>query len=217
MKILLAGEGVNDLGRWALEPMYRDRNTRGVIEALLQKIRPEGWRIADGILWKRIRKYKSGGHRQAETRAVLQLGQRARERGFDAFVFVRDRDGDEQREKDFRKGLEALNDGSPEAPVPNAPPRAGGIAVERIESWVLALTGASRTEDMSDDAVDAALAKHGAEAKSTEAFVNIIDGATLAAVPKDARSLSLWLEDARRLLERVPVAPATDKDVSSPE
>ena len=51
-------------------------------------------------------------------------------------VFTRDRDASVQRQNDVR---EALTDAVRE--LQRAPPVVGGVAVERIESWVLAAKG----------------------------------------------------------------------------
>jgi hypothetical protein len=203
MKLLLAGEGANDLGGWASEPAYRHGDRRvGVVEALLRKVQPTGWTVLDAVLWKGIPKFRAGGHRGAEMRTVLGLALQAKERGFDGFAFVRDRDSVKERQAEIGAALMEID-----SVIGGAPPRAGAVAVERIESWVLAVTGAAGSEAMSDAAVDEALATLGAEAKGTTAFAAIVEGAALSAVPEDALTLRLWLEDARRLLGSPPPRP----------
>lgn len=203
-KILLAGEGKNELGGWVDPLPYRDPSRPGVLEALLRKVAPAAWEIRGVVIWKNIRKFRAGQHRGAEARAVLGLVQEAKERRFDAVVFTRDRDGEkpehEQRERDIAFGLE-------EAPsvFPGAPPIVGGLAVQRLESWVLALTGVKLTEPMKRVEVDRQLAAAGIPAKDTDAMVDAASHANLEALPDDARSLRQWLDRAREVLSPPPV------------
>lgn len=198
-KILLAGEGKNELGGWAAELPYRNPDEPGVLVTLLRRVAPDGWKVSDAVLWKQIRKYRSRDHRSPETRAVLGLVQQAKERRFDAVVFSRDRDGEkpehEQREKDLSRGLE-------EAPraIDGAPPVVGGLAIQRLESWVLATLGTPSTESMKNAEVDRRLANAGIRPKDTEAMVHAVATADLAAVPADARSLQAWLVRGREIL-----------------
>jgi hypothetical protein len=198
-KILLAGEGKNELGGWVDPFPYRDPLRIGVLEALLRKIAPGDFKISDAIVWKNIRKYRAGQHRGAETRAVLGLMQEGKERKFDAVVFTRDRDGEkpehEQRQRDVLHGIE-------EGPnvLPGAPPVVGGLAVERLESWVLALHGVASTESMKNGEVDRRLASKGIGEKDTDAFVEAVSEARLAALPDDAHSLRHWLTRATNVL-----------------
>lgn len=51
LKVFLGGEGSNELGtRWYV-PMGDEL---GVVEALLRRIRPGGWRVAAALPWKRF-------------------------------------------------------------------------------------------------------------------------------------------------------------------
>jgi hypothetical protein len=87
LKLLLAGEGMNELGGWDVAPPWRRHPPDpGVLEALLRRIEPEGWEIVDAVRWKDIRKFKVGGHREAETRNVLGLALMAREKGYDVLT-----------------------------------------------------------------------------------------------------------------------------------
>lgn len=198
-KILLAGEGRNELGGWSAEPPFRDPAQSGVLEALLRQVAPEGWKVSDAILWKQIRKYRSRDHRSPETRAVLGLVQQAKERRFDAVVFSRDRDGEkpehEQREKDVLRGIEEAS-----SAIADAPPVVGGLAIQRLESWVLATLGARSTESMKNAEVDRRLAAASVPPKDTVAMVQAVSTADLAAMPADARSLRGWLTRAREVL-----------------
>lgn len=202
-KVLLAGEGKNELGSWAAEPHYRSPEQPGAIEALLRQRAPEGWKISDAVLWKQIRKYRSGDHRNPETRAVLGLAQLAKERRFDALVFTRDRDGEKpehaQREQDVTRGIE-------DAPsvIAGAPPIVGGLAVQRLESWVLATQGVRGTESMRNAEVDRRLSDMAIPPKDTAAMVAALQEADLSALPEDARSLRKWLDRAGEVLGTPP-------------
>ena len=53
MNVLLAGEGPDELGQWAEHPSYREDPPRlGILEALLRRVRDDGWRVRDGVRWK---------------------------------------------------------------------------------------------------------------------------------------------------------------------
>jgi len=57
IKILLAGEGANELGRWSAPPAppaprEGDGEGAGVLEAFLGKVSPGGWRIETSVPWK---------------------------------------------------------------------------------------------------------------------------------------------------------------------
>lgn len=205
-KILLAGEGTNELGDWGKEEAYqrpeagpRGRRTAphraGVLEALLRKQHPDGWEIRGGILWKSIVKIRAGNHRAPEVRNVLGLINEAHERKCDVVAFTRDRDGanaaGKQREKDVEEGLREAGQLYPDGPAV-----VGGMAVERIESWVAALLGHARSEALGDDKIDEILKKHGIEAKNTEHLRTAVEGADLEKIPGDAASLGAWLQRA---------------------
>jgi hypothetical protein len=118
---------------------------------------------------------------------VLAAHLHARERGCDALLFSRDRDGDTEREQEIQGALLEL-----EADARLA--IAGGVCVERLESWVLALTGRTKSELLRDGKVDEALAHHGVPAKDTARMIALIEQHGLDAVPPDAASLRAWLE-----------------------
>ena len=136
MKILIAGEGPTELGGWYAESMWREEPiARGVIEALLLRVCADGWRIVDGITWKRIRKYRAGQHRSAETRTILGLALDAKERGAAVVAFTRDRDGDLEREADIEAGIARAAELFSDMCI------IGGAAREDTEAWILALLG----------------------------------------------------------------------------
>jgi hypothetical protein len=54
IKVLVAGEGPNELGGWAGEPSFRETSKCGVLEALMRALVPEGWIITHAEAWKRF-------------------------------------------------------------------------------------------------------------------------------------------------------------------
>jgi hypothetical protein len=148
MRTLIAGEGPTELGDFAKEGPYRaaggnERPKEGVIEALLERVAPGCFRIADGLAWKRIVKYRAGAYRKAEERNVMGLALYVRERGFEAAVFTRDRDREIARGQAIERGISAAN-------ATFGSVLAGGVAVEAIEAWLLALLEDRKAESHSD-------------------------------------------------------------------
>ena len=91
MRIFLAGEGKTDLGGWANEPFLRTPPiTVGVIEALLRKLRTQGWEVGGASLWKSGQMYAPGRRLPAEARRLLGLALDAREAECSVLIFVRD-------------------------------------------------------------------------------------------------------------------------------
>jgi hypothetical protein len=194
MKVFLAGEGAGELGGRARRPPYRTSD-RGVIEALLRKVRPDGWHVGDAVCWKDIRKYRVGQHRGPDMRNVIGAALMARDAGCDALVFTRDRDGDLDREGAIEAGID-----DPARPPVHV---AGGVAVEMIEAWVLALGGEHGSETHCDP--KAVLRARGVAQVS--AMVEVVDRGDLARLPDDAGSLRRWIARARTVLFAVTPAP----------
>jgi hypothetical protein len=207
-RILLAGEGPNELGRWSREPVYArplkgtprrhaasSSADEGVLESLLRRICPGGWYIDGGVVWKGITKLRPGKHRGEETRNVLGLLNEAKENGFDVVVFCRDRDNDPTRQQAFDTALREAQD-----ILGGAPEFVGTLAVERLESWLVALLGKQDSEGLSDDNVDRLLLNSGVPRKDTRAMCQLVEKAVLDRVPQDARSLHLWMQKAREVL-----------------
>ena len=194
MRVLLAGEGATELGSWDKEPAYRPRSGEatepGVLEALLRRVDSNTpFEIVDGFRWRSIPLYQAGEHRHAETRRVLRLAQRAEERGC-VLVFTRDRDRDRQREIDITAGVLEAQQKFSAAIV-------GGVAIEEIESWILALLGETKTERLPDPK-RRLQETHGIQ--GTREMVDIIARADLGRVPNDASSLRAWLDAATVVL-----------------
>lgn len=188
MKVFLGGEGPDDLGDWYNEPQYRSRPpVTGVVEALLGRVAAVPFTVIGSRVWKRIRKFQVGRPLDAETRNVLGLMIEAGEVGADVLVFVRDQDGDEDRGKAINEGLRRIREGGEGASV------VGGVAVQELEAWLLALLGERRSERRSD--AKAMLEKeHGIAGRARK--VEVVERADLARVPDDALSLRAWLRDA---------------------
>ena len=108
IKVFLGGEGANELGTRGQRPPGDDP---GVIETLLRRVRPDGWRVEGAIVWKEIRKYQAGAaaHYPAhgETYNVLRLLLLAYERDCKMVVFLRDVDGDEGRQDVTNQSLQS--------------------------------------------------------------------------------------------------------------
>ena len=198
MRVLLAGEGKTELGDWASHPSYRqDPPEKGLLEALLCRVKVDGWSVAGAISWKNLphdrkalpRHYRAHERMPAEVGNIMGLVVRARDVGCDAVVFSRDRDRDRQREKDVLDGISRAR-----TAMPDFPKVVGGLAVEAIESWVVSLqerAGAESAADPSSLLADPSLASKRA----------IVERADLSKLPADAKSLRQWLNQAAGLFE----------------
>jgi hypothetical protein len=192
LKVFLCGEGANELGSRARERAYQTDDQPGVIQALLRKVRSDGWRVGGAVTWKNIRKFRAGGAAHADTTNVRGAALDAREMKCDVLAFVRDGDGDAWRSRAIDEGIElAERDGGRALAI------VGGVAVPAIEGWILALRGEARTEERSRGQLGARL---GADAKSTDAYVAAAEAADLSALPGDARSLRAWVGRAEAAL-----------------
>lgn len=83
---------------------------------------------------------------------------------------------------------------------------AGAVCIERLESWLLALSGRARTEQRGNDEVDAALEALGVPRKDTRGMVEFIERRGPSAVPPDASSLRPWMERVRSALASEPAS-----------
>jgi hypothetical protein len=192
VKLLLSGEGYDDIGDWAKEPMYRAKPPEiGVIEALLRKLEAGELTIRDAVAWKRIPKFRAGDHAHPETRNVLGLAVKADDMRCDALVFVRDRDRDEDRQADIENGIELAQSKFPDLAI------AGGVAVEEIEAWILAILGERRSEHHAD-------AKHVLKENHSIAgrasMIGALEDKDLGKIPADATSLRTWINRASAAL-----------------
>ena len=190
MKVFLSGEGPTELGDWSKELPYRGSPPEiGVLEALLRKAWSQDYAVVEACLWKRIRKYKAENHMHPETRNVLGLALQAEEAGCDALVFVRDQDGDEERQEDIEEGIRLARSKGIEVDV------IGGVAVQEIEAWILAILGERRSEQHRDPK-QILEERHGIAER--EAMVEIVASRGLDGLAEDADSLRAWLAMAIR-------------------
>jgi hypothetical protein len=165
-----------------------------VIEALLRELRPDGWAIHDGRLWKSVRKYKAGSHRSAEARTVLGLALAAIESHCEVLVFIRDEDHDSERLLDIGTGVQAAALNWPELKI------VSGIAVPCLEGWLLAVLETPGSESLSKSGAIQLLAKAGVAKKDTAAMVEFVRRHGISHVPEDATTLRVWIETARAAL-----------------
>ncbi len=193
-RVFLAGEGRHELGGFADDPPYRSAEPVGVLRALLERCADTSTtlEIAGARRWKDIRKFRAGGHASAEARAVVGLHVDAVEHGCAVLAFVRDTDGDTQRAADIDDGLALARARFPTVEA------IGGVAVQSLDAWGLALAGQRRTEALKPAAAKAALDANGTG--STEARAQAVREADLDALPDDAASLAAFIDRARAVL-----------------
>ncbi len=186
MRVFLSGEGPDDLGDWCNARQNWSKPPKmGVIEALLRKVSKVDFTVVDARVWKRIVKYKAGNHAQRETRNVLALVNAAEEARCDVLVFVRDQDGYPDRQSDIEEGIRLAYERGFE------PGLVGGVVVQEIEAWILALLGERNTE-LHSDAKSVLDKNHGISRR--DEMVLVVEGADRRKIPKDAVSLGDWLK-----------------------
>lgn len=189
VRLFFAGEGPDELGEWANEPAYRPSADTpaagGVLHALVG--RHTRYETVDAVRWKTIRKFKAGDHAKPEFRNVMGLALEADERGCDALVFVRDRDGDLERETDIEQGIERASRQFGLRIV-------GGTANEELEAWLLAMLGTRKSESFADAKTKLADTH---ETTTREQKCEVVTKANLDELPEDCPSLRRWLERAK--------------------
>jgi hypothetical protein len=195
IRVILAGEGKNELGGFAVEAAFRAEDPApGVVEALLRQIRGSGWKVVDAIFWKKLPKLQVGIGGRGEELNVLRAHHHAKRRGCDVLAFTRDRDGVKfaHRDDDIERARSSLRSAG------DGPRVIGGVAIEKLESWLAALAGHRRSEEMRRP--EEKLADLGVAEKDTPAMVRLVEDRGLAGIPDDAQSLRRWLERAREAL-----------------
>lgn len=200
IRIILAGEGRNELGScWVEEAFRPERPEPGVLEALLRQVRPDGWQVIGALRWTRLPKLQVGIGRKGEEQNVRRAFHHARKRGCDVLVFSRDRDGPRfaHREEAIERAIAWLlaEEGGPAV--------VGAVAIEKLEAWLLAVAGRRRSEELRrpEDKLEEA----GVRSKDTPAMVALVERCGLAGIPADAASLRRWLARAEAALR--PAAP----------
>lgn len=196
IRVILAGEGKNELGEFATEPAFRpEKPMPGVLETLLRHVRPDGWRVVDAIPWKKTPKLQVGLGGKGEALNVQRAYYHAQKRGCDIFAFSRDRDHEKfvHRDLEIEQAIEAL------ASSKNHPAIVGGVAIEKLESWVLAVAGIRHSETLRQP--EEKLRELGIPGKDTAAMTQFIADSGFGKIPDDAHSLRRWLERAGRALQ----------------
>ena len=198
--VFLGGEGRNELGSWAGDPAYQSDDQPGVIKALLQRTRPDGWKILGAQVWKSIRKYTDHGRLPADTRsfirgsheerAVLGLVLDAKEHGAQVVAFVRDQDDDPSRSAIIANANEQARTKFSDIRV------VGDTAIPVLEAWILAMMGESGSESFGKAKAQRLLSDRGVT--TTAKMVSEV----LAArpIPEDATHLHSWLTQAKTAL-----------------
>ncbi|MEO5729930.1 MAG: hypothetical protein ABI134_25640 [Byssovorax sp.] len=198
--VFLAGEGPNELGAFGKEESFQPasekerRNSPGVLEALLRHVQADGWEVAGGIRWQNIRKLQVGVGKKGEEASVHRAFHHAKKRGCHVLAFTRDRDKPKyaHRVEEIETAIAAL------AATGDGPAIIGGVAIEKLESWLVAIAGIVGSEGMSRP--EEVLSRLGIAEKDTEAMINLVTAADLSRIPADAKSLLLWLTRARAVL-----------------
>jgi hypothetical protein len=196
IRVIIAGEGANEVGGFVKEEAFRDGEPRpGVVEALLRQVRPDGWKVVDAILWKKIPKLQVGIGKKGEEHNVYRAFHHAKKRGCDVFAFTRDRDKAKfaHRDGDIERAIEVLQKDSGAQPA-----IVGGVAIEKLESWLTALAGMHGSEALRRP--EEVLSGFGIEEKNTSAMVRFVEERGLGEIPADAGSLRRWLARAREAL-----------------
>lgn len=129
MRVLVLGEGKSDLGYW-----QGDQWQDGAIPAFVRKILGEGdeWALTCRQ-WTHLRHHVKGSNPHGFRRRMQMWMQCAQHQGFDAIVAVVDRDArpGEERLEEIAKGRDAARS---ELGIDGAV----GLAIEKIEAWLLA-------------------------------------------------------------------------------
>jgi hypothetical protein len=191
--VCLAGEGRHELGGHASDHAEDREPDPGILHALLRRTWTRPFVVKKAVPWRRIRKYRAGGHRSAEARNVLGLALLASESQCQVAAFVRDRDRNEGREREIEQAILQARELFLGVRV------VGAAAVETSDAWILALLGDGRAK--SHHRPKERLGERGVV--STEARVHVIDDADLAVARTRAHSLDRWLARAE---EAVPPA-----------
>lgn len=194
VKVFLAGEGSNELGSRSGHPSYQSDDRPGVLYALLLRVQPTGWQVIGARDWKSIRKYRAGKASHADTHNVLGAALDAIEAHGDVLVFSRDLDNDSAREAGVNEGIAQIPSISQHLRV------IGGVAIPKLEGWILALLGEKGTEELSPSGAEAALVKREVARKDGMAMADVVASAELDKIPPDARSLRSWLSRAQAVL-----------------
>ena len=189
VKVFLCGEGANELGSRNAPRAFQHDREPGVLHVLLERVQREGWEVGGARSWKQIPKYRVGRAAHQDTRNVEAAALDAREAECDVLAFSRDVDTESGRKDAIEEGIKRVT----------SPSVIGGAAVPTLEGWVLALLGVAGSEALSPKRAEKLLEENGIPRKDTAAMVHVVESADVAALPKDATSLRLWLDRAQVL------------------
>lgn len=196
-QVWLSGEGPSELGDRDQPQHTWERE--GALEALLRRVRQDGWQVRGATRWRALRKYQAGKARLATNHADEQhartLALIAKERGCDVVAFSRDLDADEGREAAIEAGIAGAQQSWPALRV------VGGAAKPTFEGWLLALLGEQATDALSRQRVERLIAARGYSDKNAEDYVALIEQADLETGARGSMSLSQWLERASAALD----------------
>jgi hypothetical protein len=192
--VFLGGEGPNELGSRCGHPAYQTDDSPGVIEALLTRIRPDGWTVIGACKWCRIVKLRARGPTPMDEQNVLGLVYEAARAHADVLAFTRDADDDQRRPHVIEKAVAAAVQKFPNVAI------VGEAAVPVLEAWIQALLGERGTESLGKAAAQRRMVEKGVEEKNTGAMVKVIVEADVQAIPKDAARLRGWLDRAKAAL-----------------
>lgn len=202
LKVMLVGEGANELGDWIRDVPFRTaRRTRrkdappviGVLEALLRKVAPDGWEVVDARPWSSLVKLTQRTGASGDARNLRKVLLHATEQGCDVVVFSRDRDGAKNRSRQVE--LDAIVSESSAAGTVKV---VGSVAVETLEAWVLAAAGDRKCESYADPARELT-ERFEVPPKDTRAMVALVEAADLSAAAACSASLQRWIGSARRV------------------
>ncbi len=196
VRVYLGGEGPNELGSFARHPSYQNVNPQpGVVETLLRSVEPEGWEVVGAVMWIRISKYRAKGPMDVEKRNVLGLALEADRAGAHALAFVRDTDGDPQREQVIHDTIPVARERHPDLKI------IGGTPKPLLEAWLLALKGETKTEGLTTTRAVKLLVAKQVPKKDTAAMVDYVRrAAPFKQVARDADGLRSWLKEAEDVL-----------------
>ncbi len=143
-----------------------------------------------------------GRAHHADARDVLGLVLHAYEDACEMLAFARDHDGDELREQEILRVIDAIAGFGFTEEYRYELAIVGGVPRPKLEGWMLCLLGVAGTDDMTRVRVDRELAAAAVELKSTEQYVAITEACVL---PTGDGSLPTWLARAdatfRRLID----------------
>ena len=171
--VFLGGEGRNELGSRVGHPSYQSDDYPGVIEALLRRIRREGWAVIGAVQWCHITKLRARGPTPKEEQNVLGLVLEAKRADAEILAFIRDADADAERCGSIDVAMNRAEEMFSELHI------IGGAAYPVLEAWLLAMMDHHRTEKLSKSDAQSKLIKEGISEKDTPEIVSRLSEARI--------------------------------------